>query len=324
MRKNILSCLVALPLVITTPLLLQGCVAPALMLSPQSQLMWALLKPMVGFDPKEVNLFKQELVRSRLQPLLGQHYETAVQLLETADQIQQEGPLFYVASKYTPLPQVAEKAGFVWNSEANQMAVLLVSGGAPQIFAEKLNDQVAAQHPAWPKELADYTDPDKLRQKALAQASQQADTILPDEVKQVKDQAEQVKSQVDSIKNQVNEVKDLPQQAQQQVKAQLKATNPAQQVAAQAKQVTELAKQQTQQSLQAKAQVTQLAAADNLLAELAAEQQETAKASQKAKLQQQLDALTKQLTQSKDLAEIKSLQQKQQQIQQQLDALPKE
>lgn len=319
-----LSCLVALPLVIAPPVLLQGCVAPALMLSPQSQLMWALLKPMVGLDPKEVNLFKQELIRSRLQPLLGQHYETAVQLLETADQIQQEGPLFYVASKYTPLPQVAEKAGFVWNSETNQMAVLLVSGGAPQIFAEKLNDQVAAQVPAWPKELADYTDPDKLKQKALAEASQQADAVLPDEIKQIKTQAEQVKTQVDSITNQVNDVKNLPNQARSQVTEQLKATHPAQQVAAQAGQVTELAKQQTQQSLQSKAQLTPLAEADNLLAELAAEQQESATASQKAKLQQQLDALTKQITQSTDQAEIKSLRQKQQQIQRQLDALPKE
>lgn len=319
-----LSCLVALPFVFVTPLLMQGCVAPALMLSPQSQLMWALLKPMVGLDPKEVNLFKQELIRSRLQPLLGQHYETAVQLLETADQIQQEGPLFYVASKYTPLPQVAEKAGFVWNSETNQMAVLLVSGGAPQIFAEKLNDQVATQVPAWPKELADYTDPDKLKQKALAEASQQADAVLPDEIKQIKNQAVQVKSQVGNIKNQVNDVKDLPNQAQSQLTEQLKATNPAQQVAAQARQVTELAKQQTQQSIQAKTQVTQLAEADNLQAELAAEQQETAKALQKAKLQQQLDALTKQITQSTDQAEIKSLRQEQQQIQQQLDALPKE
>ena len=119
--------------------LLTQCVAPALLLAPQGQLMWALLKPMVGLDPKEANLFKQPLIQSRLEPLLGSHYAGAVQLLETADKIQQEGPLFYVVSKYTPVPELAEKAGFVWNSETNQMAVLLVSGGAPQVFAEKLN-----------------------------------------------------------------------------------------------------------------------------------------------------------------------------------------
>jgi len=330
-RKHMLSCLVALPLVMSTPMLLQGCVAPALMLSPQSQLMWALLKPMVGLDPKEVNLFKQELVRSRLQPLLGQHYETAVQLLETAEQIQQEGPLFYVASKYTPLSQVAEKAGFVWNSETNQMAVLLVSGGAPQIFAEKLNDEVAAQVPAWPKELAEFTDPDKLKQKALSQASQQADAMLPDEVKQIKNQAEQVKAQADGIKKQVDDVKKLPKQAQQQVTEQLKATNPLQQVvqeshqvATQTKQITDEAKQQAHQGLQPANQVNQLVNTDDLLAEVAAEHQESAKSAQRAKLQQQLDRLAMQLAGSKDPSEIKTLQQQQRQIQQQLDALLKE
>ncbi len=141
--------------------------------------MWSLLKPMVGLDPKEVNFFKQPLIQARLQPLLGTHYDKAVQLLETADKIQQEGPLFYLVSTYTPVPELAEKAGFVWNSETNQMAVLMISGGAPQIFAEKLNEQVAAQVPVWPKELADYTDPAKLKQKALEQAKAQAAAQLP-------------------------------------------------------------------------------------------------------------------------------------------------
>ncbi len=159
--------------------LLTQCVAPALLLAPQGQLMWALLKPMVGLDPKEANLFKQPLIQSRLEPLLGPHYGTAVQLLETADQIQQEGPLFYVVSKHTPVPELAEKAGFVWNSETNQMAVLLVSGGAPQIFAEKLNEQMAQQVPSWPAELTDYTDPEKLQQRALQQATAELKTQLP-------------------------------------------------------------------------------------------------------------------------------------------------
>lgn len=159
--------------------LLTQCVAPALLLAPQGQLMWALLKPMVGLDPKEANLFKQPLIQSRLEPLLGPHYGTAVQLLETADQIQQEGPLFYVVSKHTPVPELAEKAGFVWNSETNQMAVLLVSGGAPQIFAEKLNEQMAQQVPSWPAELTDYTDPEKLQQRALQQATAELKMQLP-------------------------------------------------------------------------------------------------------------------------------------------------
>ena len=159
--------------------LLTQCVAPALLLAPQGQLMWALLKPMVGLDPKEANLFRQPLIQSRLEPLLGSHYSGAVQLLETADKIQQEGPLFYVVSKYTPVPELAEKAGFVWNSETNQMAVLMVSGGAPQVFAEKLNNEVAEQIPVWPKELSDYTDPAKLQQQAINKAKQQLSDNIP-------------------------------------------------------------------------------------------------------------------------------------------------
>lgn len=159
-------------------LLLAGCVAPALLLSPQSQLMWALLKPMIGLDPNEMNLLEQPLIKNRMQPLLGEHYDTAVTLLKTADKLQQEGPLFYLVSNHTPIPQMAEKAGFVWNSETNQIAVMLVSGGAPMIFAEQLNNQAAKVVPSWPADLADYADPVKLKQKALQKASSEASTQL--------------------------------------------------------------------------------------------------------------------------------------------------
>lgn len=190
-------------------LILSSCVAPALMLAPQSQLMWALLKPMVGLDPKEANLFRQPLIQSRLEPLLGNHYGGAVQLLETADKIQQEGPLFYVVSKYTPVPELAEKAGFVWNSETNQMAVLLVSGGAPQVFAEKLNSEIAQQVPVWPSELSDYTDPTKIRQQALSQAkSQIAEQLpVPAAIAPVVEKAEQLKNLQSQTKNLVEEKK---------------------------------------------------------------------------------------------------------------------
>ncbi len=155
-------------------LLLGACVAPALLLSPQGQLMWALLKPLVGLDPNEMNLLEQPLIKNRMQPLLGEHYDTAVTLLKTADKVQQEGPLFYLVSNHTPIPQLAEKAGFVWNSETNQMAVLLVSGGAPLVFAEQLNNQAAKVVPSWPADLADYADPVKLKQKALQKATSEA------------------------------------------------------------------------------------------------------------------------------------------------------
>ena len=212
--------------------LITSCVAPALLLSPQSQIMWALLKPMVGLDPKEANLFKQPVIQSRLEPLLGSRYSSAIQLLETADKIQQEGPLFYVVSKYTPVPELAEKAGFVWNSDTNQMAVLLVSGGAPQVFAEKLNSEIAQQVPVWPAELSDYTDPAKLKQQALSKAEAQIAEQLPipsaiapavATAQQIRDLPGQAEKILEDKKQQVVEqalspVSTVKQQAEQQLK----------------------------------------------------------------------------------------------------------
>lgn len=209
MKKSIFAAVFRFTAIVIMATGLTQCIAPALMLAPQSQLMWALLKPMVGLDPKEANLFRQPLIQSRLEPLLGNHYGGAVQLLETADKIQQEGPLFYVVSKYTPVPELAEKAGFVWNSETNQMAVLLVSGGAPQVFAEKLNSEIAQQVPVWPSELSDYTDPTKIRQQALSQAkSHIAEQLpVPAAIAPVVEKAEQLKNLQNQTKNLVEEKK---------------------------------------------------------------------------------------------------------------------
>ena len=184
-----------LSLLFVAALLLSACVAPALLLSPQGQLMWALLKPMVGLDPKEVNLFEQPLVKKRLESLLGEHYQTAVTLLNTADEIKQQGALFYVASKYTPLPQMAEKAGFVWNAETNQMAVLLSKGGATQIFAEAIEKQAKAVLPSWPDELVDYakmaSNPEQLLQQQLEQQKQQLIEKPQQQLKQAVDEQKQ-------------------------------------------------------------------------------------------------------------------------------------
>ena len=87
--------------------MLSACVAPLLMMTPTSQLMWALLKPLVGFDPNEVNLFEQPLIKDRMTAILGPHYDNTMQLLKTADKLQQEGPLFYVVSEYAPVPDLS-------------------------------------------------------------------------------------------------------------------------------------------------------------------------------------------------------------------------
>jgi len=126
----------ALPLLLTAALL-SGCFAPALLLPSPGQLMWALLKPMVGLDPNAVGLFDQPLVRERMTALLGARYDTVVGLLQTADALQQEGPLFFVVSRYTPVPQLAQKAGLVWNADTNQMAVALLEGDVVKVFSER-------------------------------------------------------------------------------------------------------------------------------------------------------------------------------------------
>lgn len=145
-------------------LMLSGCVAP-LLISPGSQLMWALLKPLVGFDPNEVNLFEQPLVKDRMVSILGPHYDTTVTLLKTADQLQQEGPLFYTLSR--TVPGLSDKAGLVWNSDTNQMAVMLVDQQGAKVFAEP------GSQPSWPDAMQgwDPTAPAAATQGAAASSA---------------------------------------------------------------------------------------------------------------------------------------------------------
>lgn len=143
-------------------LALAGCVAPALLMPSSSQVIWALLKPLVGFDPNTVNLWEQPVIKQRMTAFLGERYTPVMQLVRTANELQQEGPLFYVVSRYTPLPQIADKAGLVWNKDTNQFAALLHKDGVTEILAEKVQTAVvdrataAAESvmPKWPAELA--------------------------------------------------------------------------------------------------------------------------------------------------------------------------
>ncbi len=155
--------------IVVIGLLLSGCVAP-LLAGAQSQLMWALLKPLVGFDPNEVDLFEQPLIKDRMQPLLGEHYGTAVSLLKTANEIQQEGPLFYVLSNNPVTGPMADKAGFIWNSQTNQMAVLLKEQGKSTVFSEAVTSAtdgaLSKNVPVWPKEMQSLLDPAALQKQA--------------------------------------------------------------------------------------------------------------------------------------------------------------
>ena len=152
--------------------LLTGCLTQ-LLVSASRELLWQLLTPMLGLDPNQTNLLEQPIIKNRLTALLGPQYEPAMTLLKTANELQREGPLFYLVSRYTPVPEIAEKAGFVWNSNTNQMAIMLVTGGSPTVIAEKfiegqVKEQTAQLIPQWPGELQSILDNDALQKSAAA------------------------------------------------------------------------------------------------------------------------------------------------------------
>ena len=111
----------------------------------QNRLMWALLKPLVGFDPNDVNLFEIPQVHERMTSLLGENYEPAVALLRTADQIQQEGALIYVASRVleevvaVPLPAEVQ----VVQEQVEQVQTVQAQVGQAQQDIETAQEQVA-------------------------------------------------------------------------------------------------------------------------------------------------------------------------------------
>lgn len=160
----------------------------------QNRMMWAVLKPLVGFDPNEVNLFELPVVHERMTDLLGDYYQPTVKLLRTANRIQQDGALIYVASQVLetealPLPEELESArqqveetqaevgeikaqvetvrdqvrtvrsaaGMVWNGDTNQLAVVLVEAGVSRVFAEQPATGVKLE-PVWPVVLQEVLD----------------------------------------------------------------------------------------------------------------------------------------------------------------------
>jgi len=158
---------------LATALLLAGCVSSLLVGNQlQSRLMWAFLEPLVGFNPNEINFFEAPLIKDRMTALLGEKYEPTMRLLRTANQIQQEGALYYVASRYAPaeVKGIVDTAGLVWNADTNQMAVLLVQDGVPDLLAEQ----------------------------AQTAATQLIEPMLPAQLKTVYDQAVAARAAVDA------------------------------------------------------------------------------------------------------------------------------
>jgi hypothetical protein len=138
-------------------LLLSACAAPMLLIPGQRELMWALLTPLVGFDPNKVNLFEQPLIKQRMTSLLGSHYDDTMRLLHTANELQKEGPLFFVVSRAAP--ELAQQAGLVWNSDTDRLAAVLKRGDQTEILSEAVQGAVTATAPTWPAEITAWLPP---------------------------------------------------------------------------------------------------------------------------------------------------------------------
>lgn len=153
-----------------TLLFLSACVSSLLIGNKlQSKLMWSFLKPLVGFDPNEVNFFEAPMIKDRMTALLGDKYEPTMKLLRTAQEIQQEGALFYVASRYAPaqVQTITDKAGMVWNADTNQMAVMVIKNGTPEILSEQIEGAKEKITPVLPKELQTAYDKAQAAKKVL-------------------------------------------------------------------------------------------------------------------------------------------------------------
>lgn len=126
----------------------------------QSMLTRALFKSLVGFDPTEVKLLERPIIKDRMVALLGDKYEPTMKLLNTAQEIQQEGALFYIASRYAPaqVQAITDKAAMVWNADTNQMAVMLIQDGKAELLSEQIAGAKEMLLPKLPSELQSAYD----------------------------------------------------------------------------------------------------------------------------------------------------------------------
>lgn len=145
-----------------------------LVMGPQAALINSLFEKFVGVSPLDAKIFEHPLIKGRMQDLLGDKYDATMKILNTASAIQKEGPLYYVVSRYTPIPEFAEKAGFVYNTETNQMVVLLLKGDVHKLLYETVGKATEKVAPALPKELDVLIHPEKLIDRVIDQAKDAA------------------------------------------------------------------------------------------------------------------------------------------------------
>lgn len=153
-------------------LALSACASVLIGNKAQSLMMKALFKPLVGFDPTEVKILENPLIKNRMQALLGDKYEPTMKLLNTAQEIQREGALFYIASRYAPakVQAITDKAGLIWNSDTNQMAVMLIQNGKAEILSEQIEGAKEKLLPSLPTELQIAYDKAKAAEEAVTNA----------------------------------------------------------------------------------------------------------------------------------------------------------
>lgn len=203
---------------------LVGCVT-SLIVGNQMQyrLMGALIKPLVGFDPNDVNLFEIPVVKERMTQLLGDHYEPTMTLLRTAQEIQQEGALYYVVSRYAPeeVTQYTDQAAMIWNADTNQLAVMLIQDRMPTLFSEQIADAKAAILPVIPTELVEGYEQALAYKKAAEEAQEQTQNLpatleqsLEKTLEQSLEQTESYKTYQEAVVYR-DAVKDVHKQAQQ-------------------------------------------------------------------------------------------------------------
>lgn len=165
-------------IILMMTLVLSACAASVLVGNAQSRLLWSFLQPLVGFNPHEMNLLESPLIKPRMQALLGSRYDSTVKMLRTANQLQQEGALFFLVSRYAPdsVKNITDKAGFVWNADTNQMAVLLIENGLPRVFSESTNNTIERAVPQWPRELKTALTDAEAWQKSLKERAEEKTT----------------------------------------------------------------------------------------------------------------------------------------------------
>lgn len=164
-------------------LLLSACVTSLLIGNRlQANLLGALIEPLVGFNPNEVDFFEVPMVKNRMTALLGDKYEPTMKLLRTAQEIKKEGVLYYVASRYLPkeMTEATDKAAMVWNSSTNQMAVMLIKNGMPEVISEQAENAKQKLIPTLPSELQTAYD----KAKQVHEQVQQTKSIIqaPDKI----------------------------------------------------------------------------------------------------------------------------------------------